>query len=60
MNKEFIQLCDDNFNIYIVNINRISVIDVDGLKVWMGDNLNLEIRSASMQRLIKLLVDDYE
>lgn len=60
MNKEFIQLCDDNFNTYIVNINNISVIDVDGLKVWMRGNRNLEIRSASMQRLLKWLVGDSE
>ena len=60
MNKKFIQLYDDNFNTYIVNINNISVIDVSGLKVWMGDNRNLEIRSASMQRLLKWLVGDSE
>ena len=60
MNKKFIQLYDDNFSTYIVNINNISVIDVGGLKVWMGDNRNLEIRSASMQRLLKWLVGDSE
>lgn len=54
MNKKFIQLCDDNFDIYIVNINNISVIDVGGLKVWMGDNRSLKICSASMQRLLKM------
>ena len=60
MNKKFIQLYDDNFDTYIVNINNISVIDVGGLKVWMGDNRSLKIRSASMQRLLKWLVGDFE
>ena len=32
MDKTFIQLYDDNFDTYIVNINNISVIDVGGLK----------------------------
>lgn len=36
MNKKFIQLYDDNFDIYIVNINNISVIDVGGLKSLDG------------------------
>ncbi len=36
MNKKFIQLYDDNFNTYIVNINNISVIDVSGLKSLDG------------------------
>ena len=33
MNKEFIQLYDDNGYIYIVNINSISFIEVDRQKV---------------------------
>ena len=39
MNKEFIQLYDDNGYIYIVNINSISFIEVERQKVWVGDSL---------------------
>ena len=60
MNKDFIQLYDDEGHIYIVNINNISVIDVDGLIVWSCDRSNLAIRGESMQRLLNRLVGDNE
>lgn len=60
MNKEFINLYDDEGHIYIVNINNISVIDVDGLIVWSRDGSNLEIHGESMQRLLNRLAGDAE
>ena len=39
MNKKFIQLYDCQGRIYIVNINKISAIDVDMSKVWVGEAL---------------------
>lgn len=59
MNKKFIQLCDDNGYIYIVNINSISVIDMDRQKVWAGESL-LELSPNSIRRLFDRLVGDDE
>lgn len=59
MNKEFIQLYDDNGYIYIVNINNISFIEVDRQKVWVGDSL-LKLSQNSIKRLLDMLVGDSE
>ena len=59
MNKEFIQLYDDNGYIYIVNINSISFIEVDRQKVWVGDSL-LQLSQNSIKRLLDMLVGDSE
>lgn len=59
MNKEFIRLYDDEGYIYIVNINNISIIDVDGSKVWVGEVL-LELNQNSIKRLLGMLVGDSE
>lgn len=59
MNKEFIQLYDDNGYIYIVNINNISFIEVERQKVWVGDSL-LKLSQNSIKRLLDMLVGDSE
>lgn len=59
MNKEFIPLYDDNGYIYIVNINSISVIEVERQKVLVGDSL-LKLSQNSIKRLLDMLVGDYE
>ena len=59
MNKEFIQLYDDNGYIYIVNINSVSFIEVDRQKVWVGDSL-LKLSQNSINRLLDMLVGDSE
>lgn len=59
MNKEFIQLYDYKGRIYIVNIDKISAIDVDGSKVWAGEVL-LELNQNSIKRLLDMLVGDSE
>ena len=59
MNKEFINLYDDEGHIYIVNINSISVIDVDRSKVWVGEALS-ELNQNSIRRLLNRLVGDAE
>ena len=59
MNKEFIQLYDDNGYIYIVNINSISFIEVDRQKVWVDDSL-LKLSQNSIKRLLDTLVGDGE
>lgn len=59
MNKKFIQLYDCKARIYIVNIDKISAIDVDRSKVWVGEVL-LEINQNSIKRLLDMLVGDFE
>lgn len=59
MNKEFIQLYDYKGRIYIVNIDKISAIDVDRSKVWAGEVL-LEINQNSIKRLLDTLAGDSE
>lgn len=59
MNKKFIQLYDCKGHIYIININKISTIDVDGSKVWVGEVL-LELNQNSIKRLLGMLVGDSE
>ena len=59
MNKDFIQLYDDYGHIYIVNINHISVIDIDRRKVWAGKAL-LELNPNSIKRLFDRLVGEGE
>lgn len=58
MNKGFIQLYDDNGHIYIVNINRISAIDVDSRKVWAGNAL-LELDQNSIKRLSQAVLNAF-
>ncbi len=59
MNKKFIQLYDCKGYIYIVNINKISAIDVERSKVWVGEVL-LELNQNSIKRLLDMLVGDSE
>nr|DAT32630.1 MAG TPA: hypothetical protein [Caudoviricetes sp.] len=59
MNKEFIQLYDYKGRIYIVNIDKISAIDVDRSKVW-ADEVLLELNQNSIKRLLDMLVGDSE
>lgn len=59
MNKEFIQLYDYKGHIYIVNIDKISAIDADRSKVWVGEVL-LELNRNSTKRLLDTLVGDSE
>lgn len=54
MNKKFIQLYDCKGHIYIVNIDKISAIDVDRSKVWVGEAL-LELNQNSIKRLLDTL-----
>lgn len=57
MNKKFIQLYDCQGHIYIININKISAIDADRSKVWVGEAL-LELNQNSIKRLLDMLVGD--
>lgn len=59
MNKKFIQLYDYKGHIYIVNIDKISAIDVDGSKVFVGEAV-LGLSQNSIKRLLDMLVGDSE
>lgn len=59
MNKKFIQLYDYKGHIYIVNIDKISAIDVDKSKVCVGEVL-LGLNPNSIKRLLDMLAGDSE
>lgn len=59
MNKKFIQLYDDEGRIYIVNINNISIIDVDGSGILFGE-FPLKISQNSMRHILNRIAGDYE
>ena len=56
----FIELYDDDGYRYIVNIDKISFVNVAGKKVWAGEVATLSISDESMDRLLSRLVGDGE
>lgn len=60
MDRRFIELYDDDGYRYIVNIDKISFVNVAGKKVWAGEAATLAICDESMDRLLSRLVGDGE
>ena len=60
MRSRFIKLYDDNGYEYIVNIDKISFVNVAGRKVWAGEAATLAICDESMERLLSRLVGEGE
>ncbi len=60
MDRGFIELYDDDGYRYIVNIDKISFVNVAGKKVWAGEVATLSISDESMDRLLSRLVGDGE
>ena len=58
MGRGFIELYDDDGYRYIVNIDKISFVNVAGKKVWAGEVAALAICDESMDRLLSRLVGD--
>jgi hypothetical protein len=58
MGRRFIELYDDGGYRYIVNIDKISFVNVAGKKVWAGEMYPLEICDESLRRLLNRLVGD--
>lgn len=58
MSCGFIELYDDGGYRYIVNIDKISFVNVAGRKVWAGELCSLEICDESLERLLSRLVGD--
>lgn len=58
MSRDFIELCDDDGYRYIVNMDKISFINVAGRKVWGGEVATLTICDESMERLLSRLVGE--
>lgn len=60
MHSRFIKLYDDNGYEYIVNMYKITCVDVAGKKIWTVGNTNLDICGKSMDYLRRSLVGDGE
>lgn len=60
MHSRFIKLCDDNGYKYIVNMDKITCVDVAGKKVWVEGKTTLEICDKSMDYLRRRLIGDGE
>lgn len=58
MRSRFIKLYDDNGYGYIVNIDKITFVNVDGRKVWADGKTELDICGKSMDYLCRKLVGD--
>lgn len=58
MHSQFIKLYDDCGYEYIVNIDKITCVCVEGKKVWAEGNTTLDICGKSMDYLCKRLVGD--
>lgn len=58
MHRRFIKLYDDNGYEYIVNMDKITCVDVAGKKVWSDGKTTLEICGKSMDYLRRRLVGD--
>ena len=59
MDRRFVELYDDGYR-YIVNVDKISFVNVAGKKVWAGEAATLAICDESMDRLLSRLVGDGE
>lgn len=55
MSRDFIELYDDDGYRYIVNMDKISFVNVAGRKVWAGEVATLAICDESMERLLSRL-----
>lgn len=55
MSRDFIELYDDNGYRYIVNMDKISFVNVAGRNVWAGEVSALAICDESMERLLSRL-----
>lgn len=60
MSRDFIELYDDDGYRYVVNMDKISFVNVAGRKVWAGEGTSLEICNESMERLLSRLVGEGE
>lgn len=60
MSRDFIGLYDDDGYRYVVNMDKISFVNVAGRKVWAGEAATLEICDGSMERLLSRLVGEGE
>nr|DAI98521.1 MAG TPA: hypothetical protein [Caudoviricetes sp.] len=60
MSRGFIELRDDMGYRYIVNIDKIVNVCIDGKKVWTEEKTTLDICDESMERLCSRLVGDGE
>lgn len=60
MHSRFIKLYDDCGYEYIVNIDKITCVSVEGKKVWVEGNTTLDICGKSMDYLRGRLVGDGE
>lgn len=58
MHSRFIKLYDNNGYEYIVNIDKITCVSVEGKKVWVEGNTTLDICVKSMDYLRGRLVGD--
>lgn len=58
MSRDFIELYDDDGYRYIVNMDKISFVNVAGRKVWAGEASALAICDESMERLLSRLVGE--
>ena len=58
MHSRFIKLYDDSGYEYIVNIDKITFVNVDGRKVWSDGKTVLDICDKSMDYLRRRLVGD--
>lgn len=54
MSRDFIELYDDDGYRYIVNMDKISFVNVAGRKVWAGEAATLAICDESMERLLSM------
>ena len=59
MSRDFIELYDDDGYRYIVNMDKISFVNVAGRKVWAGEVATLAICDESMERLLPFGVQVY-
>lgn len=60
MSRDFIELYDDDGYRYVVNMDKISFVNVAGRKVWAGEAAALEICDESLERLCDRLMGDGE
>lgn len=58
MSRGFIELRDDMGYRYIVNIDKIVNVCIDGKKVWTEEKTTLDICDKSMDYLRRRLVGD--
>lgn len=56
MHSRFIKLYDDNGYEYIVSMDKITCVSVEGKRVWVEGNSTLDISGKSMGYLRRRLV----